>query len=84
MAAFPIPVDGHSASSFDVDLRSAQGHTVPVTCGACGCRLSESRAADGSIVWFHFAGASGRDARGCSVACSTYAHDANGDALSPA
>ena len=34
MAAFPVPVDGHSASRFDVDLRSAQGHTVPVTCGA--------------------------------------------------
>jgi hypothetical protein len=83
MAAFPVPVDGHTASRFDVDLRPAQGHTVPVTCGACGCRLAESRAADGTVVWLHFAGLDGRDARGCSVVCSSYAHDANGDALSP-
>ena len=83
MAAFPVSIDGLSASGFDVDLRSVEGHTVPVTCGACGCRLAESRAADGTNVWFHFVGVNGRDARGCLVVCSGYAHDANGDALSP-
>ena len=83
MAAFPVLIDGHSASSFDVDLRSVEGRTTPVTCNACGCRLTESRAADGGVAWFHFAGPVGHDARGCSVACSTYAHDASGDALGP-
>jgi hypothetical protein len=83
MAAFPVPVDGHAATGFDVDLRPAEGRTVPVTCGACGCRLAESRAGDGTIVWYHFAGVKGHDARGCAVVCSTLAHDANGDALSP-
>ena len=84
MAAFPVPADGISATSFNVDLRAAEGRSRPVTCGACGCRLSESRAADGTIVWYHFSGDQGRDARGCSVVCTGYAHDANGDALSPA
>jgi hypothetical protein len=83
MAAFPVPVDGHSASSFAADSRSAEGRTAPITCGACGCRLSASPAADGSAAWFHFAGVNGRDARGCSVVCASYAHDASGDALSP-
>ena len=81
MAAFPVALDGHSASSFDVDLRSVEGRTTPVTCAACGCRLSETRAADGSTAWFHFAGANGHDARGCAVACATFAHDAHGVAL---
>jgi len=84
MAAFPIPTDGISASGFRADFRTADVRTTPVTCAACGCRLSETRAADDSVVWYHFAGANGRDARGCSIACSTSAHDAHGHALSPA
>ena len=84
MAAFAIPADGISATRFDMDLRAAEGRTMPVTCGACGCRLSETRAEDGSVAWYHFSGVNGRDARGCSVACATWAHDVHGDALSPA
>lgn len=83
MAAFPVPADGISATSFSFDLRVLEGRTTPVTCGACGCRLSEASADDGSVVWYHFSGASGRDARGCSVVCTSFAHDASGDALSP-
>jgi hypothetical protein len=40
-----------------------------VVCDACGCRLSEN--GDG---YRHFEGASGRDARGCSVGCVERAH----------
>lgn len=35
-----------------------------VVCDACGCRLAE----DGN-AYRHYAGATGRDARGCSVEC---------------
>ncbi len=54
----------------------------PVVCGACGCRL-EQRSEDPSRGWYHFDGAHGRDARGCSVVCVGLEHDAAGDALSP-
>ena len=47
-----------------------------VVCAACGCRLetreSAGDAADGS--YYHFAGAPGRDARGCAVACAEAPH----------
>ena len=49
------------------------GHGAPVTCAACGCRLS----ADGEM-WFHFNPLGGRDARGCRIACADAAHDVSG------
>jgi len=49
------------------------GRDAPVTCAACGCRL-EATGSD----WFHFNPISGRDARGCRIACADAAHDAAG------
>ena len=50
-----------------------------VVCGSCGCRLTTRDSADdaefaGARRWFHYAGAAGRDARGCSVTCADAAH----------
>ena len=53
------------------------GASAPVTCAACGCRLSASGEA-----WFHFNPLGGRDARGCRVACADAAHDAAGQPIS--
>ena len=49
------------------------GRDAPVTCAACGCRLAATGEA-----WFHFNPISGRDARGCRIACADAAHDATG------
>jgi hypothetical protein len=49
------------------------GRNAPVTCAACGCRLTES-----GDSFVHFNPLGGRDARGCRVACSDAAHDAAG------
>ena len=49
------------------------GHGAPVTCAACGCRLTGS-----GDAFFHFNPLGGRDARGCRVACAGAAHDAQG------
>lgn len=40
-----------------------------VVCDACGCRLTE----DGD-AYRHYEGATGHDARGCSVECVESAH----------
>ena len=56
-------------------VRGGQG--APVTCAACGCRLAAAGEA-----WFHFNPLSGRDARGCRVACADAAHDTTGRAIS--
>lgn len=53
------------------------GHGAPVTCAACGCRLTP-----GGEAWFHFNPLGGRDARGCRVTCADAAHDASGRAVS--
>ena len=53
------------------------GHGAPVTCAACGCRLTPSGEA-----WFHFNPLGGRDARGCRVSCADAAHDGSGRAVS--
>ncbi len=53
------------------------GQLAAVTCAACGCRLAATGEA-----WFHFNPLSGRDARGCRVACADAAHDATGRAIS--
>jgi hypothetical protein len=49
------------------------GRDGPVTCAACGCRLSATGEA-----FFHFNPLAGRDARGCRIACADAAHDADG------
>ena len=51
-----------------------------VVCGACGCRVEAREPAGGARdaggrTYYHFAGAPGRDARGCAVACADAAHD---------
>ena len=51
------------------------GRNGPVTCQACGCRLTS-----GDGEWFHFGALAGRDARGCRVACAELPHDATGRA----
>lgn len=49
------------------------GRDAPVTCSACGCRLS----AEGDS-FVHFNPLGGRDARGCRIDCADAAHDADG------
>jgi hypothetical protein len=53
------------------------GQSAPVTCAACGCRLTQA-----GDAWFHFNPLAGRDARGCRIACADAAHDASGRAVS--
>jgi hypothetical protein len=65
MSLQPIRVE-RDFSAFSV----RDGRLVPITCAACGCRLEQR--ADGD--WWHFAGAAGRDARGCIVACAEQPH----------
>ena len=64
--------------STDPKLTTAvrDGRDAPVTCASCGCRLEATGEA-----WFHFNPISGRDARGCRVACADAAHDAAGRAI---
>lgn len=57
-------------------FRVRDGRDGPVTCAACGCRLSATGAA-----FFHFNPIGGRDARGCRVDCADVAHDASGRAI---
>lgn len=51
-----------------------------LTCAVCGCRLTpRTSLADGGeqgldSAWRHFAGMSGKDARGCRVACMDEPH----------
>ena len=49
----------------------------PVTCAACGCRLSAT-----GDAFIHFNPIGGRDARGCRVACADAAHDTSGRPIS--
>jgi len=49
------------------------GRDGPVTCAACGCRLT----AEGE-AFFHFNPLGGRDARGCRISCADAAHDVTG------
>jgi hypothetical protein len=58
-------------------LAVRDGAEGPVTCLACGCRLSPTGEA-----WFHFNPLGGRDARGCRVGCVDAAHDASGRPVS--
>jgi hypothetical protein len=48
-----------------------------LTCSACGCRLTPRERTAGigpDAAWRHFAGAFGRDARGCRVDCVDEPH----------
>ena len=64
-------------SDFSVSQFSSRDAVGPVTCAACGCRLSVS-----GDAWFHFNPISGRDARGCRVICADAAHDIAGRPIS--
>ncbi|MCU0506458.1 MAG: hypothetical protein MUE82_11950 [Chloroflexi bacterium] len=79
MAAYPISANDLTAAT--AGLQDTRAATATVTCGACGCRLERSTAGDGSAIWRHFAGTSGHDARGCSVACAAADHDGRGSAI---
>jgi hypothetical protein len=78
--AFQPAADGIDASD-GFWSRGVESPAGPVMCDACGCRLESRATADGSPAWYHYAGAAGRDARGCAIACSGAAHDASGSAL---
>ena len=69
------PSDSETRARFAV----RDGRDAPVTCAACGCRLSPM-----GEVFFHFNPLAGRDARGCRVACADAAHDATGSPISVA
>ena len=56
----------HPSESETRPLAVRDGRAAPVTCAACGCRLTA--VGDG---YFHFNPLGGRDARGCRVACAT-------------
>ncbi len=49
------------------------GQLGPVTCAACGCRLSPA-----GDAFVHFNPMGGRDARGCRIECADALHDASG------
>ncbi len=48
-----------------------------LACSACGCRLTARERTPGmgpDAAWRHFPGGTGRDARGCRVACVDEPH----------
>jgi len=53
------------------------GRDAPVTCAACGCRLSAT-----GDTFMHFNPIGGRDARGCRIDCADAAHDVTGRPIS--
>jgi hypothetical protein len=67
-----------SSSVFNAPLAVRDGRAAPVTCAACGCRLTEERRAG---AWYHFGRLGGCDAQGCRVACTDLAHDRHGRPL---
>jgi hypothetical protein len=75
MEVNPMLHPSDAESGHPIAVRGGQG--APVTCAACGCRLSQA-----DDVWFHFDPRDGRDARGCRIACAEAAHDATGRAVS--
>jgi hypothetical protein len=50
------------------------GRLAPVTCAACGCRLTRLSGEEAN-AWVHFSPIAGYDARGCRVACADLPHD---------
>jgi len=66
------PSDSETRSSSAI----RDGRDGPVTCAACGCRLTAT-----GDAFFHFNPLGGRDARGCRIDCSDAAHDATGRAI---
>ena len=73
-----VPAMFHpSDSEVSRPLAVRDGQGAPVTCAACGCRLTQT-----GDAWFHFNPLAGRDARGCRVVCADAAHDATGRAVS--
>jgi hypothetical protein len=63
----------------DSEIRSVavrDGRLAPVTCSACGCRLTPS-----GDAFIHFVGLGGRDARGHLIDCAEAIHDADGQPI---
>jgi len=74
---FSQPTYSRGTGSHAASATRINGDTV--VCESCGCRLTTRESADdagftGARRWFHYAGAAGRDARGCSVTCVGSAH----------
>ena len=58
-------------------LATREGDGAALTCAACGCRLTARERVAGmgpDAAWRHFAGAFGRDARGCRIDCVDEPH----------
>lgn len=60
-----LGTDGATATRVSADT---------VVCETCGCRLTAHDARGDAGPWFHYQGPDGRDARGCTIACSEAAH----------
>ncbi len=66
----------------DPGLALDRGIVGPVTCAACGCRLTPDPERP-DHAWRHFHPFGGRDARGCRVECVDAPHDRNGEPIRP-
>jgi hypothetical protein len=62
-------------------IRVAADVGPPVRCATCGCALYPDPTPSGEPVWYHFAPARGRDARGCRIECLTAGHRSDGRPL---
>lgn len=72
---FPTYSRGHGAPAASATRIGAD----TVVCAACGCRLTIRESADdagfdGARSLYHYTGAAGRDARGCTVTCVDAPH----------
>ncbi len=67
-----------SGSTHAVEHGVRDGRVAPVTCAACGCRLTLDGSSDGEARWYHYSSLGGRDARGCTVGCVDLPHDREG------
>jgi hypothetical protein len=75
--------DAASENLIDLSEFSVRdGRLAPITCVRCGCRLQ--RRSGAGDTWWHFAGSSGRDARGCLIACAERPHYSAGIAFEAA
>ena len=69
----PFPEGATMLYPSDPDITPSavrDGRQGPVTCVACGCRLTPA-----SNAFVHFGGSGGRDARGCRIDCAEATHD---------
>lgn len=68
-----VPQMLHQSNPELLPMAVRDGRLAPVTCAACGCRLTPS-----GDAFVHFEGFGGRDARGHVIDCSAALHDAAG------